>query len=194
MSEGGVSQSGNTADGPIVGGDYAEGDLNKHYHAPAVRESALSRLFRRLATEVCDDPGLSRYISALEIYTRNVEDETVIGLQQKFERSDRLDQLEIAMRYKEAMYAELRRNMFSKTFQTIYATLMAKVFEEFETWVRPEILAGQPRAVIDQLVNSRIVKPIVRELDECEDFDGVAIATVRGMVYFLTGNCHLVWH
>lgn len=194
MSEGSVSQSGNTSGGAIVGGDYAEGDLTKHYHAPAARETALGRLFRRLATEVCDDPGLTRYIAALEIYTRKVEDETVIGLEQKFQKSGRLDQLEMAMRYKESMYADLRRNMFSKTFQTIYATLMAKVFEEFETWVKPEIIAGQPRPVIDRLVNSHIIRPIVDELEGCENFDGVAIATVRGMVYFLTGNCHLVWH
>jgi hypothetical protein len=95
---------------------------------------------------------------------------------------------------KEMVYAELRKNMFSRTFQTIYATLMGKIYEEFQTWVQPAILRGASREQIDQLVNVHVVRPVVSELETCSEYDGVATSTVRGMIYFLTGNCHLVWH
>ncbi len=198
-----VTQSDNSAGRDIIGGDKADGDVIKPardyietqiIEAPPTPLSPLSKLFKKLASEASDDSALCAYISELEIYTRVVKDETVVGLDGKFLKANRIDQLDMAKRMKEEIYAKLHMNMFSKTFQTIYATLMAKVFEEFDTWVRPAIAKGLAREEIDALVSERVVKPIAQELDQCDEFDGVAIATVRGMVYFLTGNCHLVWH
>ena len=170
-----------------VSGDYIQQVDNP-------RDSTLSRLYRRLKNEVDGDPKLTEYIEHLQIFTRSVENEKVIGLEGKLTAANRIDQLDMAKAMKEAIYAQLRRNMFSKTFQTIYATLMAKIHEEFQTWVRPAIARGADRAEIDQLVNIHVVKTIVAELEMCPDYDGVPITTVRGMIYFLTGNCHLSWH
>jgi hypothetical protein len=83
--------------------------------------------------------------------------------------------------------------MFSRTFQTIYATLMGKVYEEFQIWVRPAVVKGASREVIDQLVYNHVIKPVVAELETCPEYNEAAMPTVRGMLYFLTGNCHLVW-
>lgn len=101
--------------------------------APQI-ESSLSRLYRKLKTEAGEDPKLVKYINQLEIFTRIVDDKEVIGLDGKLTNARRLDQLNMAMAMKEQTYDQLRAMMFSKTFQTIYATLMAKIFEEFQTY------------------------------------------------------------
>ncbi|MDB5600836.1 MAG: hypothetical protein JWN71_2880 [Xanthobacteraceae bacterium] len=193
-----VAQNNNKAGGHMAAGDvntleiHVEGDLNLPlYHS---KDTALSRLYKRLVSEAKGDEQLTEYIGQLQIFTRLVEDETVVGLDSKLLASDRVDQLDMAKAMKELVYGELRKNMFSKTFQTIYATLMGKIHEEFQTWVRPAIARGADREEIDQLVNIYVVKPIVAELEMCPDHDGAPIATVRGMIYFLTGNCHLRWH
>lgn len=191
----GIVQSGNHAGGHIAGGNVSTvtvGDVI--IRAPERPESSLNRLYRKLREEAEQDQELTDYIAQLQIFTRFVEDETVVGLDGKFDAANRQDQLDMAKAMKEMVYAELRKNMFSRTFQTIYATLMGKIYEEFQTWVQPAILKGASREQIDQLVNVHVVKPVVSELETCSEYDGVATSTVRGMIYFLTGNCHLVWH
>lgn len=195
LSGKGVVQSGNSAGGHIAGGSVSTvsvGDVI--VQAPARPESSLNRLYRKLRDEAAQDDELTEYIAQLQIFTRAVEDEAIVGLDGKFTAAHRLDQLDMAKAMKEMVYAELRKNMFSRTFQTIYATLMGKIYEEFQTWVQPAIAKGASREQIDQLVNVHVVKPVVSELETCSEYDGAATSTVRGMIYFLTGNCHLVWH
>lgn len=201
MSDNGVEQTRNEVTGHMGGRDvnavtgtqYRADQIFVH-EAPARAETALQRLFKRLQSEATTDPTLNTFIEQLEIYTRVVHIEDVVGLEGKFEYAGRLDQLDMALRLKEITFAEIRKNMFSRTFQTIYAVLMAKIYESFDCWVRPAIIEGATRREIDQLIAQRVVLPIVDELESCPEYEGVAIQTVRGMLYFLTGNCHLVWH
>lgn len=190
-----VTQTGNKARGHIGGRDVYDvrGDFN-NFEAPVQQESRLSLLYRKLKAEAQEDSNLSEYIKQLEIYTRVVENEEIIGLDGKLSAASRIDQIEMAMVMKERIYAQLRENLFSKTFQTIYAIVMGKIWEEFISYVRPAILRGASREEVDALINNHVIKPIAAELDNCADYDGVANADVRGMLYFLTGNCHILWH
>lgn len=191
-----VTQSGNKAGGHMAGGSVISTHIETQNVLPPlpVRETPLARLYSKLRNEVAGDPELTDYIDHLKVFTRIVEDEDVIGLDGKFQAAGREDQLYMAKQLKEVVFGQLRQFMFSRTFQTIYATLMAKIHEEFQTWVAPAIKGGASRAEIDQLVNLYVVKPVVADLEICTDYEGVAIADVRGMIYFLTGNCHLCWH
>jgi hypothetical protein len=192
----GVVQTGNSASGHIAAGDVSVVNVTGTYIAPQPidRDTALGRLYRKLRNEVAGDKELSDYIDQLKIFTRSVEHEEVIGLDGKFTAAGRDDQLDMAKAMKEMIYGQLRQNMFSRTFQTIYATLMGKIHEEFQTWVRPAIARGETRQEVDRLVNLHVVRPVVAELEMCADYDGAATSDVRGMIYFLTGNCHLMWH
>lgn len=161
---------------------------------PHTPESVLSRLFKRMKEEAKEDQTLCDYISELEVFTRTAVNEQIVGLDGKLKAAGRSDQIEMALAMKEMIFSELRKNVFSPTFQQIYATLLGKVFEEFETWVKPAILAGAARAEIDALVNGKVIRPIMSEVEQCGDYHGVAPQTIRGMIYFLTGNCHIRWN
>jgi hypothetical protein len=182
-----VRQENNTAGGHIAGRDVI-------IHESAASETPLGRLFRRMKEEAKEDQTLCDYIRELEVFTRVVENELVIGLDSKLKAAGRDDQIEMALAMKEMVFSQLRLNVFSPTFQQIYATLMGKIFEEFETWVKPAILAGQSRQTVDELVNKKVIKPVMAEVELCGDYNGVATQTIRGMLYFLTGNCHIRWH
>jgi hypothetical protein len=182
-----IRQEGNQAGGNIAGRD------NIIVEAAPRPENALARLFRRLKEEVADDQRLTEYIRELEIFTRHVDTEEVVGLEGKLKAAGRDDQLDMAMAMKEMVFSQLRDNIFSPTFQQIYATLLGKVFEEFETWVKSAIIAGKSRQEIDEIVNLKIIHPIMGEIESCGDYGGVTPQTIRGMIYFLTGNCHIRW-
>ncbi|MER9247754.1 ABC-three component system protein [Mesorhizobium sp. M0590] len=179
-----------------VQGNMAGRDVNEvHIHLPPEKpKSQLSRLYSRLAAEAEGDKTLTAYISQLEIFTRQVENEKVIGLEGKLVAAGRSDDLHMAMAMKEAVFAGIRENLFSPTYQRIAATLMGKIHEAFHTEIKPLIRGSAPRSDIDQAVNLRVIGPIVAELEECPDFDEAPIPLVRGMLYFLTGNCHVSWH
>lgn len=195
-----VTQTKNDVGGHMGGRDvnvYANaGDVYLTAPADPVRHlsaSVFRRLFERLAQEANEDKVLTGYIRQLEIYTRVVENEQVVGLEEKLRMAGRDRQLPLAAGLKENIFATLKANLFSPTYQMIAATLMAKVHERFETYVRPLIEDGADAAAIDKAVSQHITMPFAEELEACPQFEEVAVDYVRGMIYFLTGNCHIRW-
>lgn len=191
---GDVTQSQNIALGDIAGGGI---DKSVHHHGDIIlkpSETPLARLYRELREEASGDQALTDYIAQLKIFTRIVENEEVVGLDEKLQSAGRDDQLRMAKQLKEMIYAQLRENMFSRTFQTIYATLLGKIFEQFDVYVRPAIASGVDREAVDVLVHENVVMPVVAELERCPDCNDAPVQTVKGMIYFLTGNCHIRWH
>ena len=183
----------------VVMGNMAARDVNDLrgsvtnlvIQAPPITE--LGRLYRRLAEEVEGDKVLTGYIRQLEIYTRQVQDEAVAGLEAKLSAAGRNGELDMAMAMKEAVFADIRENLFSPTYQRIAATLMGKIHEAFRTHVSPLIEAQAANSVVDAAVSKYVVEPVVLELDGCADFYDAPVQLVRGMLYFLTGNCHVRW-
>jgi hypothetical protein len=169
-------------------------DLHITQQAPAADvQSVFRKLFTRLENEVVADKVLTSYIRQLEVYTRRVENEEVIGLEEKLRLAGRERQLTFAVALKENVYADIKANIFSPAYQLIVATLMSKVHERFDTHVRPLIEAGVGKAQVDKVVSEQITVPISTELDGCPQFQDVALDYVRGMMFFLTGNCHIRW-
>lgn len=175
-----------------VAGDFHQTSSNAESPKYS-RVSVFRRLFEKLEREVAEDKVLTGYIRQLEIYTRVVENEEVVGLEHKLRTAGRDRQLTLATGLKENVFATLKANLFSPTYQMIAATLMAKVHERFETHVRPLIENGAETAAIDRAVSQHIIAPFSEELEECPQFEDVAVDYVRGMIYFLTGNCHIRW-
>jgi hypothetical protein len=193
-----TTQTGNSVLGHMGGRDvnvYAnEGDVYVNPQPPAAPPSnPFRKLFARLESEAEEDKVLTSYIRQLEVYTRRVEDEEVIGLEEKLRLAGRAHQLTIATALKENVYADIKANLFSPTYQLIVATLMSKVHERFDSNIRHLINAGADSAQIDKAVSEQITVPISNELDECPQFRDVALDYVRGMLFFLTGNCHIRW-
>jgi hypothetical protein len=187
-----VNQSENFVLGDLAGDSIHKTTYTINLPAPPA-ESRLNRLYRRMAEEA-NDPKLTEYIGQLEIFTRVVQDEDVIGVQQKLEAATRGDEVTLGEAMKEMIFAEIRQNKFSRSFQQIYATLMGRVHALFTQFVTPAIQAGASRMEIDSLVFEKIIQPVAAELEDCPDCTDAPETTVRGMLYFLTGNCHIRWH
>ncbi|OAM73611.1 ABC-three component system protein [Devosia elaeis] len=170
-----------------------DGDVYLAPQPTSAPPNPFRKLFAKLASEAEEDKVLTSYIRQLEVYTRRVENEEVIGLEEKLRLAGRDHQLTIATALKENVYADIKANIFSPTYQLIVATLMSKVHERFDTQIRPLIKAGTDNAHVDKVVSEQITIPISGELDECPQFEDVALDYVRGMIFFLTGNCHIRW-
>lgn len=192
-----TTQSHNSVQGHLSGRDvnvYSNnGDVYVAPPASVGPPNPFRKLFVKLENEAAENKVLTSYIRQLEVYTRRVENEEVIGLEEKLRLAGRDHQLTIAVALKENVYADIKANIFSPAYQLIVATLMSKVHERFDSQIRPLIKAGLDSAHIDRAVSEQITNPISNELDECPQFEDVALDYVRGMVFFLTGNCHIRW-
>ena len=85
---------------------------------------------------------------------------------------------------------------FYPSAQQIFLYLFAKIKHEFYTTVFPKIEDGEPLRTVMELMRERIVTPIMQQLNSHGTHDRYLNFTedhIYGMIYYLTGMCHLNW-
>src|SRR5262249_42754126 len=140
--------------------------------------------------EVENDIQTSEKLRELQRYGEAKED-PLIPLEKKLVDGHREDLLEFAMETKERFTKELARHTHFLSAQKIHAHLLAKIWSVFSTRILPAIRSGQDRLAIERLIQSEIIDPTLADLRDnpfCySDPD------IQGMIYYLTGNCHITW-
>lgn len=80
--------------------------------------------------------------------------------------------------------------------QKINLTLFARIKHEFDTSVYPLIEQGKPLNEVMCQIREKIVSPIMELIETSGTHDEYLNYTedhIYGMIYYLTGNCHLNW-
>lgn len=191
-SENKVNQKNNT----VESGDLAGRDVNKptynYGRVSSGGQSQLEKLYEKLEEEKKNSSAFSEVIEDLLHYKNYAVNTKVIGLEEKLKNGNRLNYLRFAESSKEKFTRKLVKNEHSETAQLIYAFLLAKVYASFETFVFPRIMEGHPEEFINQLVSTYIIAPIEDILGD--NLLRIYEDEINGMIYFLTGNCHIKWN
>lgn len=156
-------------------------------------KSKLGLLYEKLSSEKETDKSLSGFISKLEVFTRVVDDEEVQGLENKLSVAGRQSEIAMASAQKEHVFKNLMANKHSPTYQEIYAMLMGRIYGQFKSAVSPMIESGSDKGSVNSAVNEHVVEPLKEEIDNCGAIADVDEFDIWGMIYFLTGNCHIKW-
>lgn len=180
-----TTQQGNTANGDIVARDKTE-----HHHAE-VTPTHMSVLIRKFKEEADTDTKAEVMIEKLRHYSVNVDDGSVIGLKAKLEEAGLAHLHDRAARNKEAYFKKLMKHTFSEAAQTIHAAALAKTHARFEAYVTPKLAAGASDEEVLAQLHEKVVEPVETLLED--NILDLYTDEVNGMVYFLTGNCHLRW-
>ena len=181
--------------GNQVTGDQAGRDVIKPIYnigsSSSGSISQLNSLYKKLEVERSVDVAFDEIIEELQHYKAYAKNSEVIGLDAKLEKGNRSAFLAFAMDVKERFSKKLLRNEHSETAQEIFALLLGKVYSSFQINIVPKIKEGHP----DEFVNALIQEHIIRPLEEIlgENLLRIFEPEIHGMVYFLTGNCHLNW-
>lgn len=176
-------------------GDVAARDINKNYFYGRVStggQSQLEKLYERLEKERERSPIFNDVIEELLHYKNNASNTEIIGLEAKLINGNRQSYLEFAEKVKEKFTRKLVKNEYSETAQLIFAFLLAKVYSNFETFISPQLNQGHPEEYINNLVISQIINPIEEILGD--NLLRIYTDDINGMIYFLTGNCHIKWN
>ncbi|MBK8945405.1 MAG: hypothetical protein IPM32_09065 [Ignavibacteriae bacterium] len=174
-----------------TGGHVAGRDINI-FNESEKRASYLCKLMQKFKKERDDNILVDKIIDELMHYKEAVDRNEIIGLNEKLKRGNREDLLEDALIMKEKFAKKLLKYELFESAQEIYATLLAHVNYNFKTFILPKIQENKlSKAEINQLIDSKVIQPLFDELDE--NYLRIYKDEINGMLYFLTGNCHIKW-
>lgn len=175
-----------------AGGDVAGGNIDKSITVNTLKShrSPLSGLIARYASEVRSEQTGSEIIAKLEHWS-TTDGHEVLGVREKLERGNRHDLVRFALHAKELFAKCLVRHQHSLIAQEMFAYLLGSIWQKFNATISPRIAEGRTHEEIDILIQTNIIEPMVEILDS--NPLNLDPSELSGMMYFLTGNCHLNW-
>ena len=126
-------------------------------------------------------------------YLNSVIDNDVIGLEKKLENGGREKLLDYALDVKDRFHRKLMKtSQYSAIAQDINVFLLTKVRSSFMREIYTLICQNESEERINFLITERIIKPVQEDL-------GINLFRyneddIMGMIFFLTGNCHIKWN
>lgn len=151
----------------------------------------LEKAIQAIKEKIKEDSALEGIIEELAEYTTDRPDREVIGVEAKLIAGGRDDAIENAIYFKNKFERKLAKNQLSNVEQHVYAHVLGVIEMTFNQYVRPLILNGSGKEVVDATIHKEIYEPVYKAI---VSFDvSIDMKHVAGMLYFLTGKCHLVW-
>jgi hypothetical protein len=171
-------------------GQMQEGlDLFKNV---GVRKTQMSHLIERFRKERENDEVFSGIIDKLQHYSSSMDGVgDVEGVKTKLGKAGYDNLLDFALVTKEMFVKKLTEFQFSRSAQEMQCLLLAEVYTRFHHCVWPALCEGRGQEEIQVLVQAHIINPVSDMLGE--NVLDIYTDELTGMLYFLTGNCHIRW-
>ncbi|CAN1540271.1 hypothetical protein MCERE19_01716 [Spirosomataceae bacterium] len=150
--------------------------------------------FEKLKEEVENDIRFDVFIDDFKLYNTLLDGKSMI---EKLEDGgfDEYEILQANMRKDKYAKKIVKRQLY-ETEQKIDVELFAFIKLNFETYIEPLIETASTKSTIKSTLNEKVIMPILNILNtEGKDdiFLNYTADDILGMVYFLTGKCHLNW-
>lgn len=178
--------------------DSVDKQLNINENSGAIyfgAKSKYTRLFERLNKEVSSNK--QRFVEVLDEMERYLTKKDSIGLEQKLlDGGFSAQKIIRALERKQLYWKKYEKYKNYESAQRIHIDLLAKIIIDFETHVEPLIYANESQQIVAECISQNVVNPVVQILNEEGGEDEVLFFTteeIYGMIYFLTGKCHLNW-
>ena len=174
-----------------VGGDVIGGDKNLYSFYNDSRSTYLQNLYDKFQLEKAQNQELVEFCEELN-YLSSILNEDVIGLEAKLKAGNREKLIHYATDVKEKFHKKLMRtSQYSLVAQDVNVYLLTKVRRGFMMEVYSLICNNEPEDKINIFITERIINPVKADLGinlfKYDEDD------IMGMIFFLTGNCHIKW-
>jgi len=172
--------------------------VDDYYDHPTIyrleRGTRMDTYFQRLIEEIQQNVK-AEIIDELLYYT--TEKDGTLGMERKLtDGGFREESILEALKQKEFYAKKSMRYDCYPSAQKIFLLLFARIKNEFNTSIYPLIEAQQPLPVVMSQLRQKIVNPVMDMLDAHGAHDQYLNFTedhIYGMIYYLTGMCHLNW-
>jgi len=158
------------------------------------KKTRFAKRFEKLNIEVASDERYEGIMESLKYYltSRDGIDMPTKLQDGGFKESEIIE----ATRKKEKYAKRLELNKFFESAQWIDSQLFGKIKMDFEAFILPLVNGGATKDELLKEVVLKVVQPILDliniegENDEVLNYNA---DDIFGMVYYLTGQCHLNW-
>jgi hypothetical protein len=158
------------------------------------QKSRFAKRFEKLNHEVENNVRYEGVMEAFEEYITKMDG---IGLEKKLEDGGFSENEIIRATRKKIKYLKKQqKNRFYESAQWIDSQLFAMLKMNFETYIEPLVIESSPKSLILKSVVEKVINPAYNLINTEGENDRVLNYTlddVFGMVYYLTGLCHLNW-
>jgi hypothetical protein len=158
------------------------------------KKTRFAKRFEKLNKEVASDERYEGVMESLKFYLTRLDgiDAPTKLDDGGFKEHEVLD----AIRKKDKFAKRLELNKFFESAQWIDSQLFAKIKMNFEAFILPLVNNGATKDEILKEVVLRVVQPILDLINiegESDEVLNYNADDIFGMVYYLTGQCHLNW-
>lgn len=162
---------------------------------PIAPQSRLASWFARLQEDFKNDVRLQKKMNDIMRYRTKLPH--TIGLEQKLlDGGFAKKAIDKARRQKQSYAKKATKYQYYEMANKIDNYLFAIVSDHFDREVLPLIEDEKPLREINQAVYDKVILPVMEELNAVGSSDTCLCYTlddVFGMLYYLTGNCHINW-
>jgi len=158
---------------------------------PASDPEKIQKLITTSKQLAADSPEYLDMLEQLSCYEKPRPGRPILGLKGKLKAGNREDLYEDAEFYKDKFAKRLAKYQFSNQAVAIHLYFLTQINERFSSKILPLIKDNYATTDIDSAISDFIIQPFVSEVITADPSINADI--IRGMLYFLTGNCHIRW-
>lgn len=158
------------------------------------KKTRFAKRFESLKSEVLNDKRYDEVMDSLKYYITKLDG---VDMSTKLRDGGFSEGYIIsATRRKQKYEKKLERHKFFESAQWIDSQLFAKIKIEFEAHVEPLIFENADKkqilcAVVEYVINPILV--LINDEGESDEFLNYDAEDIYGMIYYLTGKCHINW-
>ena len=177
-------------------GSYNPNATEVHIHQQVGgQNSRMASWFRKLKEEIDHDDKLQKKMADIMRYRTKLPH--TLGLKRKLQDGGyNKTAIDKACRLKQGYAKKATKYQYYEMANRIDDYLFAILSNRFDDYVYPLIVNQRPLADIKQAVSEQVIIPVMKDLNENgEDDIDLCYTTddILGMLYYLTGNCHINW-
>lgn len=154
-------------------------------------KSALEKVIQKIVTSASKNNELVDILDDLNDYITDHPYREIIGLENKLRNGGREKLYPQSLLLKNRFERKVAKSQLSVVEQKVYIQILSHILSAFELYIRPKILKSQPNELIDEAIFEKIIEPVHKAIIDFDDYATKEL--VSGMLYFLTGKCHVVW-
>ena len=188
-----MSENTITLEAPKINGDFIGRDNNSlNISNTYERSMYLQDLYDKFQKEKEENQDLREFCEELDYFNSKI-DEDIIGLEEKLKLGGKQMLLSYAKDVKEKFHKKLMlTSQYSLIAQDINVYLLTKVRRGFMMEIYTLICNNESEEKINLMITERIINPVKVDL-------GINLFRyneddIMGMIFFLTGNCHIKWN
>ncbi len=190
-----VTQSDVVAKKAIGRDDKSINYNNNYFYKRPVQyreDLVLKRLLEEHENEKEKDPEYQKFSDELNNFFKEKQKENLRDLKEKLIDGKREHMIDIAIDAKERVTKKIHKFSLYKSAQDIYSYLLINIRTSFKHTIENRIKSGKFEIYeIDDLVKNEIIEPFFYNIQGSSlDID---MNELYGLLYLLTGNCHVEW-